>query len=290
MSLEDMASFADGQQAQNDESQAGTESFNEKSIDAGFVESANPDKVETKYSNDFDQELYDEVLEKFDIKKREKNQDIQDKELQKKNVSENYQKLDKVQNAKQIEKVISQDIGKIQKLVNAGLINSAQGQNLKKLVLKNAFDKLVQAEKNKTKTKSRNVLPNKSQNTNSVLEEFSSNNPDFFKVNGRKNVLDYLKAGNVQVGKDEINKISNIVREVEKAAIDRYLQKVSHEKILRDSNQVAKQRLTANAQKTGFNVNLSRPFTREQIGKMSSAEFTKYEPIIMEQLKKGFIK
>ena len=92
------------------------------------------------------------------------------------------------------------------------------------------------------------------------------------------------------LGKDELSKISDIIRTVEKAAIDRYLQKVSHEKTLRDSNETAKQRLTANAQKSGFNGNFLRTFTREQIGKMSSAEFVKYESAIMEQLKKGLIR
>jgi len=66
---------------------------------------------------------------------------------------------------------------------------------------------------------------------------------------------------------------------------------VSHEKTLISSNEAAKQKLTANAQKTGFSdKNLSRTFTREQIGKMSSAEFAKYESSIMEQLKKGQIR
>jgi hypothetical protein len=48
--------------------------------------------------------------------------------------------------------------------------------------------------------------------------------------------------------------------------------------------------LTANAQNKGFqDKNFSRTFTREQIGKMSGAEFAKYEPLIMEHLKKGLI-
>lgn len=217
-------------------------------------------------------DLYNEVLEKLDIKKNEKKQDIQEP------------KNDIVwQQTKQVEESIKQDFIKIQKFVNAGLISSVEGQNLKKQVLQKAFDMLVQTEKIK-----RTVKP--SINQNEIFDEFSKSNPDFFNSDGRKEVLNYLKSSDVSVGKDELNKISEIIRVVEKTAIDRYLKKVSHEKTLRDSNETAKQRLTANAQKTNFNGNLSRTFTREQIGKMSGAEFAKYESAIMEQLKKGRIK
>ena len=173
--------------------------------------------------------------------------------------------------------------------MQAGLINSVQGQNLKKEVLKKAFDKLVQTEKNR-RTSTTASQPVQPVNKNEVFEEFSKSNPDFFTSDGRKEVLNYLKSEDVIVGKDELSKISNIIRTVEKAAIDRYLKKVTHEKTLRDSNEVAKQRLTANAQKSSSSANLSRTFTREQIGKMSSAEFAKYESVIMENLKKGLIK
>lgn len=221
---------------------------------------------------DINLELYNEVLEKLDIQKKDNNQDIQETQ----NESVLNQK-------KQVEGLITQDFLKIQKFVNAGLINSEEGQNLKKQVLKKAFDMLVQSEKKKRAE----LL---STTKNNVFDEFSKSNPDFFNSDGRKEVLAYLKSSDANVGKDELNKISEIIRIVEKTAIDRYLNKVNHEKTLRDSNEAAKQRLTANAQKTNFNSNLTRTFTREQIGKMSSAEFAKYESTIMEQLKKGRIK
>lgn len=225
---------------------------------------------DTDYCTDSD--LYNEVLEKLDIKKNEKKQDTQE--------SENDIVL---QQTKQVEESIKQDFIKIQKFVNAGLIDSAEGQNLKRQVLQKAFDMLVQTEKMK-----RTAKP--SLNQNEVFDEFSKSNPDFFNSDGRKEVLNYLKSSDVPVGKDELNKISEIIRIVEKTAIDRYLKKVSHQKALRDSNETAKQRLTANAQKTNFNGSLSKTFTREQIGKMSGAEFAKYESLIMEQLKKGRIR
>lgn len=227
---------------------------------------------ESETDQSADSDLYNEILEKLDIKKKEKKQDTQES---KKDIV--------LQQTKQVEESIKQDFIKIQKFVNAGLINSAEGQNLKKQVLQKAFDMLVQTEKIK-----RTAKPSVTQNE--VFDEFSKSNPDFFNSDGRKEVLNYLKSSDVSVGKDELNKISEIIRMVEKTAIDRYLKKVSHEKALIDSNETAKQRLTANAQKTNFNGNLSRTFTREQIGKMSGAEFAKYESAIMEQLKKGRIK
>lgn len=240
-------------------------------------------KVQEIQESDIDKNLYEEVLEKLDIKPKKEVQDIQEKSIQ--------GKLSQTET--QIEKAISQDFLKIQALIKAGLINSAQGQNLKKEVLKKAFDKLVQTEKIKRALSpelKQNLQASPFVNKEKIFEEFSKSNPDFFTSDGRKEVLNYLKSDGVIVGKEELNKISEIVRLVEKAAIDRYLKKAAHEKTLRDLNETAKQRLTANAQKSGLSGNLSKTFTREQIGKMTSAEFTKYESMIMEQLKKGLIR
>lgn len=296
MSLEDIngSSQADGQDLQKSELEANAETLSEK-VEKPEMEAEAEVKAEnfeeSKKSEEpvTDQKLYDEVLEKLDIKPIEKKQVIRENSMQ-----EKPQNLEQSQVTVQVENAIKQDFEKIQKLMQIGLINSEQGQNLKKQVLKKAFDKLVQTEKIR-----RNLPPALSpqQNAatsvadkNEVFEEFSKSNPEFFTSEGRKEVLDYLKSDDVIIGKDELSKISNIIRAVEKAAIDRYLKKVTHEKTLRDSNEVAKQRLTANAQKTSSGNNLLRTFTREQIGKMSSAEFAKYESVIMENLKKGLIK
>jgi len=123
-----------------------------------------------------------------------------------------------------------------------------------------------------------------------VLNEFQKGKPDFFNPDGRKEVLDYLKSDGVIIGKDELEKISSMVENLEKTAIDRYLKNEAYQTNLNNSNEVAKQKLTANAQNSSFqDKNYSRSFTREQIGKMSGAEFAKYEPLIMDQLKKGLI-
>ena len=271
MDLENIegSSCADGQEIQTTDTNTDTEDF------APISTSPQAEGAEIQ-EEEIDQNLYNEVLEKLDIVKKENKQEIQETPVQARN---------------QVENDIAQDLDKIKKLMQLGLINSNQGQNLQKQVLQKAFDNLVQAEKIK-RTLSPASQTNEqvsSTNKDEIFEEFSKSNPDFFTSDGRKEVLNYLKSGDVIVGKDELSKISDIIRTVEKAAIERYLQKVTYEKTLKNSNETAKQRLTANAQQSGFNGNFSRTFTREQIGKMSSAEFVKYESSIMEQLKKGLI-
>lgn len=242
------------------------------------------------------QGFYDEILDKLDIVKKQNPQDNQDKTKQENLKLDSFinkvKDLEKNKSQNLLEKSLKQDFDKIQKLVKNGLINSKQGQNLKKEVLKKAFDKLVQTEKIKRNQANKNQInyKNTAMDTNKNIEEFSQNNPNFFDSQGRKEVLNYLKSGNVSLGKDDINKISDIVRIIEKSAIDRFIQKAAHEKNLRTSNESAKQKLRANAQKTGFSGHFSRTFTREQIGNMSSEEFAKYEPAIMEALKRGLIK
>lgn len=223
-------------------------------------------------------DLHNQILEKLDILKKEVKTETNEVNSNSKN---------------KFEAALKQDFDKIQILIKSGIINSKQGQNLKKEVLKKAFDKLVQTEKIK-----RALIPSTGNNREEIkinqqlkgVEDFNKTNPDFFNSAGRKEVLSYLKANNANFGRDELDKISELVRLVEKTAIERYLQKTTHEKTLRDSNEAAKQKLSANAQKTGFSGNSLRSFTREQIGKMSGSEFAKYEPAIMEALKKGQIK
>lgn len=239
---------------------------------------------EEVYQNELDKKLYNEILEKLDILKK----DIPKK--QQLNISDLKPK------SSAIEESIKNDLLKIKELVKSGLINSIQGQNLKKQVLKNAFDKIVHTERIKRtlnqvasnqKTSSEQTQINE---RTIALDQFRESNPSFFTSSGRNEVLEYLKSSKINFGKDELNKISEIIRCVEKAAIDRYLQKEIHEKTLKSSNDTAKQRLIANAQKTSSSAEIARTFTREQIGKMSGAEFAKHEATIMAQLKKGQIK
>lgn len=292
------SSCADGQELQLPE------------IDNGTVEVKTPDvskEITEQFSED-ELNIYKKVLEKLGVKPESKHQAlsefaaekpaesqvVQEKFMQdsdlKKEVQLNQKKdFEHSQKKIQVEKIVAQDFEKVEKLMQLGLINSIQGQNLKQQVLKKAFGTVLQNEL------TQQVSPSASQGANFdktvVFSEFQKENPDFFNSDGRKEVLDYLKSDDVIIGKDELKKISSMVENLEKNAIDRYLQKEAHQKNLKESNEAAKQKLTANAQSTGYQdkANL-RTFTREQIGKMSGAEFLKYEPLIMSQLKKGLIK
>ncbi|HNW26659.1 MAG TPA: hypothetical protein PLG15_00125 [Candidatus Gastranaerophilaceae bacterium] len=232
-----------------------------------------------------DSDTYNQVLEKLEIKPE--NKDIQEKSAPVETRREDtdfYKNQENLHIQKEVENVIAQDFQKIESLMKFGLINSWQGQNLKNQIIKKAFDLVLQNEKIKQN-------PSPAFKKDEVFSDFETNNPNFFQPEGRKEVLDYLKSDAVIIGKDDLKKISDMIENIEKTAIERYLQKDSYEKNLQNSNELAKQKLTANAQNSNFqDKNLSRTFTREQIGKMSSAEFTKYEPLIMEQLKKGLIK
>lgn len=238
-----------------------------------------------------EEEIQKQVLEKFNVDENFQ-QSIQENSMQDgnfRNELHQNKSFEKSQEQIQIENIVAQDFIKIQNLQKLGLIDSMQGQNLKSQVLKKAFDKLVQNEKIK-----QNLLPASQSphfNKDEVFGEFNREKPDFFAPEGRKEVLDYLKSDDVIIGKDELKKISSMVESIEQKAIDRYLKKVAYENNLKNSNEMAKQKLTANAQNQGFHdKNLSRNFTREQIGKMSSTEFIKYESLIMNQLRKGLIR
>ncbi len=276
-------SGADGQQLQVAESEGKDTEVSDSPLQ----------QAEKKGENEKD--IYRQVLEKLDIKSE--NKDIQEQSMQDSSSNkesyleqEKIRNLERTQHETQVKNIIAEDFAKIQNLMQLGLVDALQGQNLKQQVLKKAFDKLVQNEKAK-----QNLPPALQQKTilnkDEVFNEFNKENPTFFSSDGRKEVLDYLKSDDVIVGKDELTKISKMVENLENTAIYRYLKKVAYEECLINANEVAKQKLTANAQNSSFkDKNLSRTFTREQIGKMSSAEFAKYEPAIMGQLKKGLIK
>ena len=175
----------------------------------------------------------------------------------------------------------SEDISRIGNLVKSGVLTTQQGQYCMSQLAKKTMERLVQEQ---------TLIPSYS-NQVSALELFLEKNPDFFKAEGRNDIYDYLQNSNFIVDMDEIDRISQMVEKLEQSAVDRYLKQQAHEKILNDGNEAAKRKLTANAQNTSsFNSNKSGVFTREQIGRMSGAEFTKNEPLIMEQLKKGLIK
>lgn len=180
-----------------------------------------------------------------------------------------------------VKSIAERDLATIQNLVEAGKIDNAQGQYLVNYVLNKAYNMVNNQNAQNVQQDSVPV---------DGLSEFENLNNDFFKQDGRSEVLNYLKNSNMNFDKDEISLISGLIEKLENSAVDRYLKQVAREKSLNDENEIAKQRLRANAQNSNFDDKKNRIFTREQIGKMSGAEFARYEKAIMEQLRKGLIR
>ncbi len=210
------------------------------------------------------------------VEKSDNNSDIKAKIEEK--LDTNFDK----KNEQNLKSNLKQQADALQMLLNSGFVSPQQGQNLLNHIIRAALDENVQKMRNdETKTNF---------DKNTAFKEFEKENPDFFNCDGRSEILNYLKSDEIQFDKDELSKISKIVEQVEKSAIERYLKKAAHEENLGKANFEAKQRLRANAQKSKSDEKNNVPFTREQIGKMSSAEFLKNEQKIMDQLKKGLIK
>ena len=181
--------------------------------------------------------------------------------------------LSAFESADGLKQQVSQDIQDIENLVQTGQITQEQGLNLMNFVTEKAFKMYTKL----------NEVPK--EQTPSLKET-----PEFFNKDGRIDVFDYLKGTNADFDDDEISKISSLVEKIEKTAIERYLKEQEHEKTLNSENETAKQRLRSNAQNASSDGDTNLVFTREQIGKMSGAEFAKHERAIMDQLRKGLIK
>ena len=182
----------------------------------------------------------------------------------------------------QLEQAIATDTLRLQTMLQQGVITKQQGQYLMAQLAKRANE--INMCKNSV------PFPNQAQTQNqmSPLETFTEQNPEFFNVGGRNAVLDYIK--NYNLDKDEISQVAKIVEQLENSAVNSYLKKSAHEKSLNDENSAAKSKLNAYAQNSTGNSNMNRIFTREDIGKMTSEEFTKNEKLIMDQVKQGLIK
>ena len=189
-------------------------------------------------------------------------------------------------NAEAFKQKAVSDIKLIENLVQTGVMTQEQGQNLMNYVTQKAFEKYTLSQQNAQMPVQMQVQP-QTQSQNSLSGDVA---PEFFNREGRLDVFDYLKNSNAVFDQDEISKISALVEKIENSAIARYLREKEHEKTLNSENESAKQRLRANAQNTVSDGDNNMVFTREQIGKMSGAEFAKYERMIMDQLKKGLIK
>lgn len=187
-----------------------------------------------------------------------------------------------------VKQAVVNDIKTIENLVQQGAMTQEQGQNLMNYVTQKAFEQYsTLSQQNVPGVQAAQEIPPQSIPKNYVMPDMA---PEFFNRDGRLDVFDYLKSSDVNFDEDEISKISALVEKIENTAVERYLREKNHEKTLNSENESAKQKLRANAQNSVSGTNNNLVYTREQIGKMSGAEFAKHERAIMEQLRKGLIK
>lgn len=186
--------------------------------------------------------------------------------------------------AEAIKQMAVNDLKTIKNLVQTGVMTQEQGQSLMNYVTQKAFEKYTLSQQN---GQTQSLVQPAAQMTQQMQTNVP---PDFFNKDGRIEVYDYLRNSNTAFDEDELSKISTLVEKIENTAIERYLRELEHEKTLNSENETAKQRLRANAQNSVSDGLKNFVFTREQIGKMSGAEFAKHERAIMDQLKKGLIK
>ena len=178
------------------------------------------------------------------------------------------------------------DLKTIKSLVQTGVMTQEQGQNLMNYVTQKAFEKYTLSQQN-GQTSAAALLQPAAQMQNQMQGSIP---PEFFNKDGRIDVFEYLRNSNAVFDEDELSKISALVENIENKAVERYLRELQHEKTLNSENETAKQRLRANAQNSVCDGLKNLVFTREQVGKMSGAEFAKHERAIMDQLKKSLIK
>ncbi len=183
-----------------------------------------------------------------------------------------------------LENEIAQDVKNVALLQQLGTLPTNKGQEMT-LILNDSLNKLKALKQGFFSSDAVSQTPAPQVNP---FELFNRDNPGFFEQGGRKDVLDYIK--NLEMDKDEIAKIAQMVENLEKSAVESYLKNVAHEKTLNDENAAAKSKLTSYAQNAVYDSNNNRVFTREDIGRMSGEEFVKNEKLIMEQVKQGLIK
>ena len=194
--------------------------------------------------------------------------------------------LDYTDVIKQLEDALRCDAQRVQLLMQQGTISTSQGQYLM-TQLARKFNEINMCKNSvpMQNATAQNLPPQTSENP---MEMFMQEHPDFFKKGARGTVLDYIK--DLNMNKDEISKIAQIVEGLETSAIEGYLKQSAHEKSLNDENAIAKSKLTSYAQNASKDATTGRIFTREDIGRMTVDEFAKNEKLIMDQVKQGLIK
>ncbi len=186
-----------------------------------------------------------------------------------------------------VKQAVANDLKTIAQMIAKGKLTPQQGAILKDKLLQKAFGS--------------NTLPPRSNQPQMQAQaqeqvsvdpfgEFEKTNPQFFSSDARNSVKSYMQQQFDSISPDELNKVVDLIKIIEEAAVSSFQQTKENESVLEKTNSEAKKRLLSSALNASKSVSGSKTFTREEIGKMSPDEFRENEPAIMEQLRKGQIK
>ncbi len=175
-------------------------------------------------------------------------------------------------------------------LVSAGIIDKNTGESIKKQMTAN----FKAVNKASAPQAGPNPLPSSNFNAIPASKSFDINQSAFLKT--RECLLNYLKNLDIELDEDDLRNIEEVVLELEKTAILRHAKDSGDNgaqdalKLLNQSNEIAKGRLITGPLK-GSKVKepLRKIFSRDEIAKMSTAEFIKNEPAINYQLQNGLL-
>lgn len=177
-------------------------------------------------------------------------------------------------------------------LVLAGIIDENTGKSMKQQITAN-FPAKIQSN---TPFTADNVLQNPT-NTHTTLQNgekpaplFDFRQSEFLKA--RDCLLKYLQNLDIELTEADLKEIESVVLELEKAAIMASEAKNGQNALdaLKSTNELAKERLiTGPMMSNGGQTPPQKVFTRDEIAKMSTAEFIKNEPMINYQLQNGLL-
>ena len=124
---------------------------------------------------------------------------------------------DKIQ---RVEKKTKDNISKVEMLLKAGLLNQVQGENLIQQIIKKGYAELEQCDLDSSEKLSTTQKQEKSFDKVQAITEFEKENPEFFNEKGRLEVLNYIKSGSLEFDKEELGRISELIKTVEQRLID----------------------------------------------------------------------
>ncbi len=177
-------------------------------------------------------------------------------------------------------------------LVLAGIIDETTGKSMKQQITAN-FSAKTQSN---MPFAANNVFQEQS-GTHTTLQNglkpaplFDFGQSEFLKA--RNCLLKYLQNLDIELTEADLKEIESVVLELEKAAISASQAKNAENALdaLKSTNELAKERLiTGSMLYNGQQTPPQKVFTRDEIAKMSTAEFIKNEPAINYQLQNGLL-